>query len=99
MWISTTTINLISLKSDLEFLLDPTFGNKKQELQQLDGAGLSVPGWETPEWINSGQGAPEDVDSITIKRSWNTEQNARAFSDLVTTAFGVHSTSTVEEQV
>ena len=100
MWLFTATINIISLKSDSECLPDPTFENKKIELQELDGNGHTLPGWERSVWADEGRAAwPTDVDSITIKRLWNTEQNARAFFDLVTATFGVHCECTVEEQV
>lgn len=94
MWITTVTVNLISMDSDLAFVFDTDFNTKKQELQNLDGAGFSLPEFQPFETITD-----IDVDSFIVKRSWNTEQNARAFSDLVTDAFGSHAEVTVEEQV
>jgi hypothetical protein len=95
MWLTTITYDSIGLRT-----LDPSvFANmimsiqdKKTILKSIDNAGHAVPGFDAPSQIDP------NVDTVIIKRLWNTESAAREFASFVDAA-SEFITVTVEEQV
>jgi hypothetical protein len=98
MWITTTQVDLVALRN-----LDSTdraavflpISQKKNELQNVDGNGRSIPGFESIESLND---VSLDAETHTVKRSWNTESAAQEFALFVNSINGPF-VATVEEQI
>lgn len=92
MWRTTAILDTSTLIFDqINF---NAFNQAKGELTTV-GGGSPVAGWNPPTIKE------EFADSklITVKRDWNSEQNARAFSNLLSEKFGDLVTVTIEHQV
>lgn len=98
MWISTITYDLVSIRAADPATVLSVFteiGQKKNELQTVDGAGSSVPGFEPKELSDPSY---QDESTAEIKRAWNTQTAAEEFVNFANSAADFV-TGTVEEQV
>ena len=95
MWLTTITYDSIGLRT-----LDPSvfadivssLQDKKTILKSIDNAGHAVPGFDSPSQVDP------NVDTVVIKRLWNTESAAREFASFADAA-SEFITVSVEEQV
>jgi hypothetical protein len=98
MWITSIQINLAELRAldvPAAVELHSTISNKKNELQNLDGHGGSMSGFEGFRNLTD---VPSDVNSYLIKRVWNTESAAQEFMLFINNLNGAF-TATIEEQI
>jgi hypothetical protein len=97
MWISTITLDLVVAQAEAPETVSAfdRIVQKKKELQTVDGAGNSIPGFELRRMLDPSY---QEQPTIEIKRAWNTQAAAEEFVNFANSATDCI-TGTVEEQV
>ena len=83
MWLTEVDYKIQMIKNSDSLTINNDFRDIRQkliELRDIDGNGFTLPGYELPTNLSE---IPEEIQTLRIVRSWNSQEIAEQFVDFM----------------